>query len=90
VIRVAVIRATITVLRSVVSIIGFLSLFSSLTDGLLCRFVLLALLWLIFQDEGAEFEARIDLGLLTTCLAVEVDAAVLDLDIGLGILALLA
>jgi len=90
VIRVAVMWATITVLRSMVSIIGFLGLFTSLTVGLLCRLVLLAFLWLIFQDEGAELEARIDFGLLTACLAVEEDAAILDLDIGLGILALLA
>ena len=87
-IRVAVVGAT--VLRSVISVFGFLRLFTSLPVGLLCRLVLFAFLWLILQDEGAELEARIDFGLLAACLAVEEDAAVLDLDIGLGILALLA
>lgn len=83
-------ETTVTVLRSVVSIIGFLGLFTSLTICLLCGLVLLALLWLVLQDEGAELEARIDFGLLTASLAVEGNATVFDLDIGLRILALLA
>ena len=87
-IRVAVVGAT--VLRSVISVVGFLRLFTSLTVGLLCRLVLFAFLWLILQDEGVELEAGIDFGVLAACLAVEEDAAILDLDIGLRILALLA
>ena len=52
--------------------------------------VLLGLLGHVLEHETAELQAQIDLGALATGLAVEGDAAVLDVDIGLGVLALLA
>jgi len=63
-----------------------LSLASSLTLGL----VLLALLGLVLQNETTELQAQIDLGELTTSLAIQMDATILDIDNGLGVLALLA
>lgn len=56
---------------------------------LLGRFILLALLRLVLQDEGAQLEANIDVGPLATGLAIEKDAAILEDDIRLRILALL-
>ena len=60
----------------------------SLTAGLL--FLLLATLGVVANDESAQLEARIDIGALTTSLAVQGNFLVLDKDIGLGVLALLA
>jgi hypothetical protein len=66
--------------------LGFLA---GTTLGLLGRLVLLALLGLVLQNEGRELQARVDLGDLTAGLAVKRDVAVLDVDFGLGVLALL-
>jgi hypothetical protein len=63
-----------------------LGLASSLALGL----VLLAFLGLVLQDEAAKLETQIDISPLTASLAVKRDVAVLDLDIGLRVLALLA
>jgi hypothetical protein len=52
--------------------------------------VLLGLLGHVLEHETAELQAQIDLGALAAGLAVEHDATVLDLDVGLGVLALLA
>lgn len=58
--------------------------------GFLARFVLLSLLDLAFQDKAAELQANVDIGALTTGLAIKEDAPILDNDVGLGVLALLA
>jgi hypothetical protein len=67
--------------------LGFLA---STTVGLLGRLVLLALLGLILQDEGSQLKAGVDVGDLAASLAVKRDVTILDVDIGFGVLALLA
>lgn len=66
------------------------SLFASTTLSLLVGLVLLALLGLVLEDEGAQLQAAIDVGDLTAGFAVKGDVAVLDVDVGFGVLALLA
>jgi hypothetical protein len=67
--------------------LGFLA---GTTLGLLGGLVLLALLGLVLQDKGSELQARVDLGDLAAGFAVKGDVAVLDVNVGLGVLALLA
>lgn len=86
----AVVGAAITV-AAAASILNFLAVrFLGPAFGLLGGLVLLALLRLVLQDEGAELEAEVDISALTTGLAVKEDAAILDVDLGLRVLALLA
>jgi hypothetical protein len=74
-----------------ISIWLYIAVFLGLgSASLFVAFVLLSLLRLIFQDEGAKFQAQINIGALSTRLAVQNDVAVLDNDIRLRILALLA
>lgn len=61
-----------------------------LAGGLALGLVLLALLGLVLEDEAAELEAEVHVCALAAGLAVEDDVAVLDDDVGLGVLALLA
>jgi hypothetical protein len=82
------ISRTAAVLRNLLAP-GF-GLLASATLSLLGRLVLLALLGLVLHDEGRELEARIDLGDFTASLAVERDIAILDVDLSLGVFALLA
>lgn len=86
----AVVGAAITV-AAATSILNFLAVrFLGPAFGLLGGLVLLALLRLVLQDEGAELEAEVYISALTTSLAVKEDAAILDVDLGLRVLALLA
>ena len=61
-----------------------------LAGSLALSLVLLALLGLVLQDEATQLQAQVDVGALSTSLAVERDVAVFDLNIGLGVLALSA
>ena len=62
----------------------------SLASSLLVSLVLLVRLWLILKDETTELEAEVDIGSLTTSLAIKYNMAILDNHVGLGVLALLA
>lgn len=64
-----------------------LGLAGSLAVGLV---FLAGLLGLVLEDEAAELQTQVNVGALAASLAVQSDVAVLDLDIGLGVLALLA
>lgn len=64
-----------------------LSLLASLAIGFLRALVLLALLWRTLENEGGQLVAEIDVGSLATCLAVENDVSILDVDDSLGVLA---
>lgn len=61
-----------------------------LASGLLGGLVLLSLLWLVLQNEGAEFVARIRLGTFAASLARKDDARILGEDLGFRVFALLA
>ena len=67
-----------------------LGLLAGTALSLLARLVLLALLGLVLENEGAELETRINFGNLSARLAVERDVAILDVDVGFGVLAFLA
>jgi hypothetical protein len=67
-----------------------LGLLASAAFGLLGGLVLLALLGLVLHNESGELKARVDLRDLTASLAVECDVTVLDVDLRLRVLALLA
>jgi len=77
----------VAVARAGVLAIGSLLLLA-LTAGLLL--LLLATLGVVANNEGAQLEARVDIRALTASLAVQSDSLILDVDIGLGVLALLA
>lgn len=86
VIGVAVARATM----SVTVLLGVAVLFGLGPTSFLLRLVFLALLRLILQDEGAELEATIDSGTLAARFAIQQNVSILEVDVGLGVLALLA
>jgi len=60
------------------------------TASLLVLLVFLATLGVVTHNEGAQLKTRVDVRALTTGLAVESDLLILDVDIGLRVLALLA
>lgn len=90
----AVIRVLIllSLLRVVVLWSSLLSLpiLLRLTGGLAIRLILLSLLWGLLQDEARELEAKVNVGTLTTGLAVKNNVSILDVDHGLWVLAGLA
>ena len=88
IVRVALARTSAATSVGVAILLGFPLLARSPGGLVLLR--LLSLLRLVLQDEGAELETEVDVGPLTTGLAVEHDAAILQDDVGLGVLALLA
>lgn len=57
---------------------------------LLGALVFLPLLWLVLEDERTELQTKVNVGSLAAGFAVEQDASILDVYVGLGILALLA
>jgi hypothetical protein len=61
-----------------------------LAGGLTLSLVLLAFLGLVLQNKATKLQTQVDVGALAASLAVKRDVAVLDLDIGLRVLALLA
>lgn len=65
-------------------------LLSGLASGPLLGFVLLALLWLVLEDETAQLETEVDIGPYTASLAVKYDETILDNNLGFWVLALLA
>ncbi|KAL8868651.1 MAG: hypothetical protein Q9174_004850, partial [Haloplaca sp. 1 TL-2023] len=58
--------------------------------SLFLSLVLLALLRLIFQDEAAQLQTKVDVGALTACFAVQNNTPVAESDVGLRIFAFLA
>lgn len=71
-------------------LLGTVTVGLGLAGSLALSLVLLAFLGLVLQDKAAELQAQINVSALAASLAVERDVAILDLDIGLGVLALLA
>lgn len=86
IVRVALARSGV----AVAILLSLAVLFGLSAARLLLRLVLLALLGLIFQDEGAQLQAKVYVRALTACLAVEYDVAIFDVDVGFGVLALFA
>ena len=60
------------------------------TTSLLLCLVLLSLFRLAFENEGAQLEARIDVGALTAGFTIQKDISILDIDLGLRVLTFLA
>lgn len=91
-IRAALARAVAVRVGIVITVLatGGLSLLACLAIGLLGGLVLLALLGCSLQDERGELVAEVGVGVVTASLAVEDDVAILDVDNGLGVLAVLA
>ena len=54
-----------------------------------CHIVLIALLWLILEDERSEFETMVYVSAAATCFAVQCNMTVFNDHFGLGILAVL-
>lgn len=79
----------IVVVSGPIVLVGLAILFG-LAGSLAFSLVLLSLLGHVLQDEAAELIRGEDLGDTTAGLAVESDVAVVDVDIGLGVLAVLA
>ena len=57
---------------------------------LLCRLVLLALLWLILEDKKSEPETKAYVSAAARCFAVQCNMTVFDDHVGLWILAVFA
>jgi hypothetical protein len=85
-VRVAIMGASI----ASVLVVGQSSFLASLAIGLLGCLVLFAFLGLVLDNEGRQLETRINIGALATSLAIKGDDFILDVDLGFGILALLA
>jgi hypothetical protein len=84
----AILRGFITALAA--GAVGSVAVLSSLLGSSALGLVLLALLGLVLEDEAAELQAKVDVSALTTGLAVKQDTVILDDNIGLRVLALLA
>ena len=55
-----------------------------------CRLVVLALVWLILEDQRSELETKAYVSTAATCFAVQCSMTVFDDHVGLGVLAVLA
>jgi len=78
--------STVLAVGAICSVTVLSSLLGSPSLGL----VLLALLGLVLEDEATKLEAKVNISTLTTGLAVKKDVVILDDNVGLRILALLA
>lgn len=87
---VATIRAAIIAAVTILAVLVALSLLPGLALGFFSRLVFLAFLARsVFENEGAQLEARIDDSALTTSFAVKADI-IFNVNFSLGILALFA
>jgi len=78
--------STVLAVGAICSVAVLSSLLGSPSLGL----VLLTLLGLVLEDEATKLEAKVNISTLTTGLAVKKDVVILDDNVGLRILALLA
>jgi hypothetical protein len=84
----AILGAIFTTCVTVLLVCG--SILLGLAGRLALGLVLLALLGLVLKDEAAQFETEINIGALTTSLAVEENMAILDDNVGLWVLTFFA